>query len=676
MKQAVAVMVAIPWAGITAAPKELPMPPLPSRSLPGSIQPETLPPLPDEQANAASFDGSAEPRPSPQSQHIPSPAGKETETETDRANSYASIRSGRLSIYNAKGNPVFEAQIDADIPVGDWLALVPKLLRQAPEAKKALRLLGNLIEIAPKSEPRSPSQSEAEDRPCCEATKDLAARGEVEGSAPGPLASLPRPKLSVPPAPTRGSEASRWLRAADPALTQGLEAQEIWELTLPQAIRIALENSQAIRLVSTGDPELACCEGAKPEACPVQGCGEGREAEPPATITIAPASGGIASPRFKAEVMAMVRSVEQQYWVLAQQQVRLWASEMAVDLGEQVLKREQEKLKAGAGSVPNVTEAQEQLERFRLQFTTATADVITTERQLRNILGLPPADNRRIVPVTAPTEARIQPDWEACLAAMTASQPDIAEQRSQLQLVEMRRALYALNPLIPASTPCGPDGSDEALVRQRALYQQVVHQTTHQLARSFLEVDTGYKRLQAAGHLKEAARKRLEAQRAAYEDGSITINRYLDAIHRWSIAIAQEAEFKCRYNTALAVLEEAKGTLLASGYIIVEGAPDHSAIARPAPRTRDEETRRAAHLAEPVNQAEPAKPEAPPSCCESAKAEAPPSCCESKKQEECSAARAASITPITIRISIGGGSSPLEIRASITRKPQPVAERN
>ncbi len=42
----------------------------------------------------------------------------------------------------------------------------------------------------------------------------------------------------------------------------------------------------------------------------------------------------------------------------------------------------------------------QRLEQFNLDLVTKTSDVITTERQLRNLIGLPPADNRRIVPVT------------------------------------------------------------------------------------------------------------------------------------------------------------------------------------------------------------------------------------------------------------------------------------
>jgi outer membrane protein TolC len=361
-----------------------------------------------------------------------------------------------------------------------------------------------------------------------------------------------------------------------------------------------------------------------------------------APILVARINADVAVWRFKAEVMASVRSIEQQYWALAQQQVRLWASETAVDLGEQILRREEAKVLVGSSSIPNVAEAKENLERFRLDFVAATADVITTERQLRNILGLPPSDNRRIVPVTAPTEARLEPDWNVSLAQMVNFQPDIVQNQLLVRLAELQlliarnqllpvlnfNALYqlnglghhideaekvmtgstlqAINPLLQVQQraaglnpvpglyngfqtwqlgftfqmPLGYRGplantrqAQYTLLRQRAFLQQVVHQTTHALARFFLEVDANYKQFKTAGRLKAAALQRLEAQRAFYENGTITIDRYLDAVNRWANAVAQEADFKSRYNTAIAALEEAKGTLLAYDNIALAEGP-------------------------------------------------------------------------------------------------------
>jgi outer membrane protein TolC len=390
-----------------------------------------------------------------------------------------------------------------------------------------------------------------------------------------------------------------------------------------------------------------------------------------APIVIARLNADVAVWRFKAEVMAHVRSVEQQYWALAQAQVQHWASETAVDLGEQILKRELAKLAVGVGAAPNVAEAQEQLERFRLDLVDKTANLITTERQLRNILGLPPADTRRIVPVTAPTDARIEPDFEACLRQMVTFQPDIVQNQlltrvAELQLLSSRnqllpvlnlnalyqlnglghhldqaesvmtgRTITAINPLLQSQQraaglnpvpgryndfntwqvgmtfqmPLGYRGplanvrqAQYTLLRQRAFLQQVVHQTTHSLYRFFIEVDSNYKLFKTATNLKKAALVRLEAQRAYYENGSITIDRYLEALRNWSNAVAQEADFRTRYNTAIAALEEAKGTLLAYDNIaMAEGPWPRKAYIQ----ARDQQ---AAHSQHPVGQNGPYHP--------------------------------------------------------------------
>jgi outer membrane protein TolC len=361
-----------------------------------------------------------------------------------------------------------------------------------------------------------------------------------------------------------------------------------------------------------------------------------------APIVIARVNADAAVWRFKADIMAMVRSIEQQYWALSQQQVQLWSRETAIGLGEQIVRREQSKFEVGRGSPSDVAEAEQQLEGFRLQLISATSDVITTERQLRNILGLPPTDNRRIVPVTAPTEARLEPDWELSLAQMLAFQPDIVTQQLQVRLAELQLlvarnrllpslnldALYQLNgygdnidvaeavmtgqtlraidPLNAAlqqqaglqaqpgnfsnfqtwqlgltfTAPLGFRGpmanvrsSQYILLRQRAYLQQIVHQQTHSLSRFFLEVDANYKLFKTAGRNRMAASQRLEAQRAEYEVGRVPIDRYLQAVAEWANAVAQEAQYKTSYNTSIAALEEAKGTLLAYNNIAVEEGP-------------------------------------------------------------------------------------------------------
>ena len=375
--------------------------------------------------------------------------------------------------------------------------------------------------------------------------------------------------------------------------------------------------------------------------------------------------------RFKAEVMAEVRSIEQQYWSLAQQHVQHWSSEKAVELAEEILKRENSELEVGRGTVADVAEARQRLEQFQLDFVTKTSDLLTTERQLRNLLGLPPADDRRIVPVSAPTEARLEPDWDASLAQMLTFQPDIVQQQilvrvAELQLLVNRNqllpqlnltALYqfnglgasldqaegvmtgksirAIDPLISVQQraaglntlpgmyrdfqqwqfglsfqmPIGMRGplanvrqTQYALLRQRAYLQQIVHQTTHSLARFFLEVDANYKQFKTASRFRAAAAQRLEAQRAFYEEGRITIDRYLDAVSQYASAVALEAQYKTSYNISIVALEEAKGTLLAYDNIAVAEGP------HPAKAYAQARDQQAAHRQLPIPHDGPAHP--------------------------------------------------------------------
>lgn len=361
-----------------------------------------------------------------------------------------------------------------------------------------------------------------------------------------------------------------------------------------------------------------------------------------APIVIARINADAAVWRFKASVMAMVRSIEQQYWALAQQHIQLWSRETAFALGEEILKRVQAEYEVGRRTTADLAEAQQNLERFRLDLVTATSDLITTERQMRNILGLPPADNRRIIPVTAPTEARLKPDWESSVAQMATFQPDIVQQQLLVRIAELQvlvarnqllpvlnfNALYQFNGLghnlssseavmtgaaIRALNPTMSNLQSQAgllseaalyrdfqnwqvgfqfamplgmrapmanvrnnqyqLLRQRAFLQQVVHQTTHSLARFFLEVDANYKQFKVAGRFRAAAAQRLNVQQAQYEVGRITIDRYLDSVSQWASAVAQEAQFKTSYNTSIVALEEAKGTLLAYDNIAVNEGP-------------------------------------------------------------------------------------------------------
>jgi hypothetical protein len=138
--------------------------------------------------------------------------------------------------------------------------------------------------------------------------------------------------------------------------------------------------------------------------------------------------------------------------------------------------------------------------------------VITTECTLRDLLGLPAADGRRTVPVTAPTETRLKPDCDESRAAMLANHPAIVRSRA----------------IFKAAVGDVSRNGWGRLKRSNANHEQLIDQQTQSLKRFFLEIDANYKQFKTASKLRVAAAQRLDAQRVYFEAGRNTIDRFLE----------------------------------------------------------------------------------------------------------------------------------------------------
>ena len=232
--------------------------------------------------------------------------------------------------------------------------------------------------------------------------------------------------------------------------------------------------------------------------------------------------------------------------------------------------------------------------------------------------------------MTVPTKTLIEPDWESCKAVMLESQPDIVEQREKLKKVEA-------------------SGNVPRIEREKAFLQQVIQQTSYSLERFCREIDINFRQFETASRFRAAAAQRLEIQRASYEEGRITIDRYLDAIGQYMAAVIQMEQFKIAYNVSLVALEEAKGTLLDHEHItLVEESKGNV----PAGGKRDGEARTASHQATiPDAPVTPAGTESPVAKSETAK-----SGLEGKT--------------VSFQFTIGSGPRPIEIRGSFTVSPR------
>ena len=94
---------------------------------------------------------------------------------------------------------------------------------------------------------------------------------------------------------------------------------------------------------------------------------------------------------------------------------------------EEALNLATAKLKTGLGGLSDVAQARVTYTQFKANLVAAEANVLTQEDVLRNLLGLPPDDGRKIVPVSAPTTERLKPQWGPLVQLAEQRRPDIVE---------------------------------------------------------------------------------------------------------------------------------------------------------------------------------------------------------------------------------------------------------
>src|SRR5438270_6832315 len=94
-------------------------------------------------------------------------------------------------------------------------------------------------------------------------------------------------------------------------------------------------------------------------------------------------------------------------------------------------------LTAGKINAADYTPVRGQFEDFRTQRATALGLVLDNERNLRGIIGLPPEDGCRLVPITPPALAHLQPDWQASHHDTLTLRPELVMARDNLRLAQM-----------------------------------------------------------------------------------------------------------------------------------------------------------------------------------------------------------------------------------------------
>ena len=301
-----------------------------------------------------------------------------------------------------------------------------------------------------------------------------------------------------------------------------------------------------------------------------------------------------------------IRGVMEAYWSLVAARTDVWSKQQQIEQLEEVVRRIKTRVKVDLDNRADLSQVQVTLANTRAALITSRANMIQREDALRNLIGMPPSDGKRLVPHTPPTDERFEPDWSRILEIASERRPDLIElkliiEADEQQIVIAKNsalpqldgvALYRWNGL-EGTTPAGaqlqsgagantdwtlgvnfsvPLGLRQSraglrqreltIVRDRINLQQGLHQASHLLATNLRTLDQSYELYLAFREVREAAKTNLDYQLAKYRTGTGILINVLQGVTDWGNAISNEANSLANYNTTLATLERQTGTIL------------------------------------------------------------------------------------------------------------------
>lgn len=244
-----------------------------------------------------------------------------------------------------------------------------------------------------------------------------------------------------------------------------------------------------------------------------------------------------------------------------------------------------------------------------------TGGVMTAERRLRLLLGLPINGTSLLRPQDEPIEARVSFDWNASLVEALSRRSELRRQKwlitrreqelqasrsflmPNLDLVGRYRWRGLGKNLLPHNDRDGtfsnavenlalgktqewqlgfefemPLGRRQAfaavehselqLARDRALLAEQEREVVHQISDAFSEMARAYATLETSGDRRLAAAQQLEAIQAAYSARKVEFDLVLDAQRRHMDAESAWYKSLCEYTIAIRNVHYSKGSLL------------------------------------------------------------------------------------------------------------------
>lgn len=349
----------------------------------------------------------------------------------------------------------------------------------------------------------------------------VGALGAVQAPTPGP--EQPPKPVPIPQDPV---PAPQPVAAAEPP------DREVCDLTLRRAIRIDLANSRVARIVPDADP-----------------------ASPRMVVEPVDPLDAMGRAAFSVGLAARVRSVEQAYRDLYRCNFQDWSRQTAVRFGEAAVDRERSR--PTRLNPEALRQAEAILADLRRDGERSTAARIKAERRLRDVLGLPPADELELRLLIEPINLGRRDRWEDGPAEIVGLKAILAWIKDDL--------LSGRNVFTPGRS---------APPRVGPVLSSLIEDSRRR-----------HQRYQAAKRLQLDAGQQFALEQHFFRTGHNAVDRYLDALKQSADAAVQELASRGEYQESLMALEDHQGNLLQRREIVV--APPKATAPGPIPRPEE-----------------------------------------------------------------------------------------
>lgn len=140
---------------------------------------------------------------------------------------------------------------------------------------------------------------------------------------------------------------------------------------------------------------------------------------------------------FERQMQNLLLNVEVAYWKLYQAYGQLYSNEEVLRILHKTWMVNYYQVQTGKLPPDNLYQIRGQYEEFRGERMNSLGAVLEAERNLRGILGMPTEDGTRLVPVTPPTLAPFDPNWDAALADALTLRPELVLARENLRFHQL-----------------------------------------------------------------------------------------------------------------------------------------------------------------------------------------------------------------------------------------------